>query len=62
MADEPIEKPINRAFHICDKCHYERGFHVSLEPQDGHREIVLICPSCGQRYGVGWKITSIGDP
>lgn len=56
--EEVIEKQIDREFHTCDKCRYERGFHVSFEGKDGHNEIVLICPSCGQRYRVGWKVAS----
>ncbi len=56
--EEVIEKQIGKEFHICDKCGYERGFHVSFERGDDSHEIVLICPSCGQRYRVGWKVTS----
>jgi RNase P subunit RPR2 len=58
IVEEVIEKLIGNKFHICDKCRYERGFHVSFERKDDHHEIVLICPSCGQRYRVGWKVTS----
>jgi predicted RNA-binding Zn-ribbon protein involved in translation (DUF1610 family) len=52
-----------RGFHvsltryICEKCTYERGFHVSLTREGTHHEIVLICPNCGQRYSVGWRLT-----
>jgi hypothetical protein len=56
-----IEKEIGKAFHTCDGCGYERGFHVSFERRDGYHEIVLICPSCGQRFRVGWRFTSIKD-
>ncbi len=54
---EVITKKIGKEFHICDKCQYENGFHVSFESSNGGHEIVLICPSCGQRYRVGWRIT-----
>ena len=60
--EDMIEKQIGKEFHICDKCGYDRGFHVSFERGEGHCEIVLICPNCGQRYGVGWKITLAQDP
>ncbi|NIQ39265.1 MAG: hypothetical protein GTN81_11820 [Proteobacteria bacterium] len=59
IVDGVTERKINREFHICDKCQYENGFHVSFESKDGYHEIVLICPSCGQRYRVGWKMTPI---
>ena len=58
---EAIQKEIAKAFHICDACGYERGFHVSFEGTDAYHEILLICPSCGQRYRVGWQFTRIGD-
>ena len=53
--EEVIEKHIGKESHISDKCRYERGFHVSFERKDDDHEIVLICPSCGQRYRVEWK-------
>jgi RNase P subunit RPR2 len=56
--EEVIEKQIGKEFHICDKCRYGRGFHVSFERRDDHQEIVLICPGCGQHYRVGWKIAT----
>ncbi len=56
--EEAIEKHIGKEFHVCEKCRYERGFHVSLERKDDHHEIVLICPNCGRRYRVGWKVAS----
>ena len=52
-----MKKEIGEEFYICEKCSYERGFHVSLTREDTHHEIVLICPNCGQRYSVGWKLT-----
>jgi len=52
-----IEKQIGKEFHTCEKCGYERGFHVSFEREDGECRITLICPNCGQRYGVGWTFT-----
>jgi len=52
---EVIEKKIEKEFHICDNCGYDKGFHVSFIKQE-YYEIVLICPQCGQRYKIGWKI------
>ena len=56
--EEVMEKDIGKEFHICEKCQYDRGFHVSFEWKDGNCEIVLICPNCGQRYRVGWKFAA----
>lgn len=52
-----MKKEIGEEFYICEKCAYERGFHVSLTRKGTHHEIVLICPNCGQRYSVGWRLT-----
>lgn len=43
-------------FSICPQCGYELGFHSSfLRSDDGYR-IILICPECGARYDVGWRM------
>jgi hypothetical protein len=43
-------------FRICPQCGYELGFHSSfLRAEEGYR-IILICPECGARYDVGWKM------
>ena len=43
-------------FRICPQCGYELGFHSSfLRSEEGYR-IILICPECGARYDVGWKM------
>ena len=57
-----MKKEIGEEFYICEKCTYERGFHVSLVRKDTHHEIVPICPNCGQRYNVGWKLTLTQEP
>lgn len=45
------------AFRICTRCGYGRGFHVSFEPGGGgSARLVLICPSCGQSYRLGWLL------
>ncbi len=51
-----IEKKIEKGFHVCDKCGYEKGFHVSFAKQGESHEVVLVCPNWGQRYKVNWKI------
>ncbi len=43
-------------FRICPACGYELGFHSSfLRCEEGYR-IILICPDCGARYDVGWRM------
>ncbi len=44
---------------VCPACGYKDGFHVSFEFENdsGGGEIVLICPSCHQRFGLGWDIS-----
>ena len=48
---EPAEE-----FRICPKCGYTLGFHSSfLREEEGYR-IILICPECGARYDLGWRM------
>ena len=53
--------------HICPKCGYKDGFHVSFvrvntggtpkkAPEAPYR-VILICPECGARYDAGWTCT-----
>jgi hypothetical protein len=44
---------------VCPECGYKDGFHVSFdfESDSGRGKIVLICPSCHQRFGIGWEIS-----
>ncbi|HEX3000792.1 MAG TPA: hypothetical protein VHN82_00235 [Methanoregula sp.] len=55
-------------FRVCPSCGYERGFHTSFlgtnadkdNPVKSTREvyrIILICPECGARYDVGWRVS-----
>lgn len=59
--------PVEKEFHTCPDCGYERGFHTSVvnaipnrnTPVRSTREVfwvILICPECGARYDVGWRI------
>jgi len=53
---------------ICPACGYEYGFHTSFlkvhagkdSPIKSTREVwqvILICPECGARYDVGWRVS-----
>lgn len=50
-----MDKEIIDEFSVCDKCGYNRGFHVSFKRTSNAVEIILICPQCGQRYRIGWN-------
>jgi hypothetical protein len=52
----------------CPSCGYALGFHTSLirasankdNPVKSTREVyrvILLCPECGARYDVGWRIS-----
>jgi hypothetical protein len=54
--------------HICPACGYALGFHTSFLNVHANREkpvrstrdvyrVILICPECGARYDVGWRIS-----
>ncbi len=54
--------------HICPACGYDLGFHTSftsanedrINPVKSTREVyrvILICPECGARYDVGWRVS-----
>jgi len=44
---------------VCPGCDYNKGFNVSFRKADGPTSIVLICPSCGQSFEIGWTADSI---
>jgi uncharacterized protein with PIN domain len=55
---------VENELHICPNCGYEKEFRVSFRnmnafpdlPIKTTREmfrVILICPDCGARYGVG---------
>jgi len=55
-------------FHICPSCGYELGFHTSFisvntgkdNPVRSTRDVyrvILICPECGSRYDLGWRVS-----
>jgi hypothetical protein len=41
-------------FRVCPSCGYQRGFHVSFQPEGNAKSLrlVLICPNCGARYEI----------
>jgi acetone carboxylase gamma subunit len=59
-------------FRVCPACGYDYGFHTSFLrvnagkdfPVKSTREVyrvILICPECGARYDVGWRVTFTGS-
>ena len=59
---------IEDELHICPACGYALGFHTSFlklhagkdSPVKSTREVyqvILICPECGARYDVGWRVS-----
>jgi len=59
---------VENELHTCPDCGYERGFHTSFvsvratkdTPVRSTREVlrvILICPECGARYDVGWRVS-----
>jgi hypothetical protein len=64
--------PVEDELHTCPDCGYTLGFHTSFvstsvsrdTPVRSTREVwrvILICPECGARYDVGWRV-SIAEP
>lgn len=59
--------------HTCPACGYTLGFHTSfvsagtgrdtsIQPSPEGYRVILICPECGARYDVGWRISlSLSD-
>ncbi len=57
--------------HVCLSCGYEYGFHISYVSINATKEgkdspvkstgnlyrVILICPECGARFDVGWRIS-----
>ena len=56
VSEEIKRIELAKEFRVCPQCGYELGFHSSfLRSEDGYL-IILICPECGARYDVGWRI------
>lgn len=64
--------PAGHELHTCPACGYTLGFHTSFvsagtgwdtsvrSPPEMYL-VVLICPECGARYDVGWRIPLSGS-
>jgi hypothetical protein len=59
---------VDDELHICPACGYTLGFHTSFLNVNANKErpvkstrdvyrVILICPECGARYDVGWRIS-----
>jgi hypothetical protein len=59
---------IEDELRVCPVCGYELGFHTSFlklnagkdSPVKSTREVyqvILLCPECGARYDVGWRVS-----
>ncbi len=55
MAIPPLRKVgAGEEFNRCMTCGYENGFHSTFFPgPDGRYDVILVCPHCSQRYGLG---------
>jgi predicted RNA-binding Zn-ribbon protein involved in translation (DUF1610 family) len=69
VSDEIKTITVGAELSVCPNCGYDKGFHVSFQnmiqsdssPVKTTRDmlkIILICPNCGARYDIGWKIPS----
>ena len=67
---EIIAVTVKDEFRVCPKCGYERGFHSTLVSRNPNADgltrftkvlyrVVLVCPECGARYDVGWRVSLI---
>jgi hypothetical protein len=59
---------IEGELHACLSCGYALGFHTSFISASANKDnpikstrdvyrVILICPECGARYDVGWRIS-----
>ncbi len=54
---------------VCPACGYEFGFHTSFLKMNAGKNppvikstrevymVILLCPECGARYDVGWRVS-----
>ena len=60
--------PVEDELHTCPDCGYTLGFHTSFVSTSASRDnpvkstrevwrVILICPECGARYDVGWRVS-----
>lgn len=59
---------VENELDTCPACGYKLGFHTSFVSTNAGRDnpvpstrevyrVILICPGCGARYDVGWRIS-----
>jgi predicted RNA-binding Zn-ribbon protein involved in translation (DUF1610 family) len=60
---------IEDELRICPACGYEFGFHTSFLKLNAGKNpplikstrevymVILLCPECGARYDVGWRVS-----
>jgi hypothetical protein len=62
--------PVENELHTCPDCGYALGFHTSFVSTGTPRDnpvrstrdvyrVILICPECGARYDVGWRVSFV---
>jgi hypothetical protein len=57
VAEKVRSIQIEGEFRVCLVCGYDMGFHVSFQPETGGpTRLILICPECGSRFDVGWRV------
>jgi len=60
---------IDDELRVCPACGYEFGFHTSFLKMNAGKNppvikstlevyrVILLCPECGARYDVGWRVS-----
>jgi hypothetical protein len=60
---------IDDEFRVCLACGYEFGFHTTFLKLNAGKNlpvikstrevyrVILLCPECGARYDVGWRVS-----
>ena len=60
---------IDDELRVCPACGYEFGFHTSILKLNAGKNppvikstrevymVILLCPECGARYDVGWRVS-----
>jgi hypothetical protein len=60
---------IDDELRVCPSCGYEFGFHTSFLKLNAGKNpplikstrdvymVILLCPECGARYDVGWRVS-----
>lgn len=67
---EIIAVTVKDEFRVCPNCGYDRGFHSTLVSRSPNADgltrftkvlyrVVLVCPECGARYDVGWRVSLV---